>query len=139
MQYKVNVHTLIRDPIEKTVKTFGNLVSFYSVLYCAPGSNVKVSLGTYRKAERSFVASTTSGTYIEKIILFMVWLFDARTEFHFQDYIPKFETMNHEYLLEFQYREEDENVTNIRNRNQINEIPGIQNMMRQLVDAMQPL
>ena len=69
----------------------------------------------------------------------MVWLFDARTEFHFQDYIPKFETMNHEYRLEFQYREEDENVTNIRNRNQINEIPGIQNMMRQLVDAMQPL
>ena len=104
---------------------------------CAPGSNVKVSLGTSRQAERSFVASTTSGIYIEKIILFMLWLFDARTESLLQDYIPEFEVMNHEYLLEFQYREEDENVTNRRNRNQINEIPGIQYMMRQIVDEIQ--
>ena len=96
-----------------------------------------MNLGTSRQAERSFVASTTSGTYIEKIILFMLWLFDARTEFHFQDCIPEFEVMNHEYLLEFQHREEDENVTNRININQINEIPGIQNMMRQTVDAIQ--
>ena len=47
--------------------------------------------------------------------------------------------MNHEDLLEFQQHEEDENSTNRRKINLINEITGIQNLMRQLVDAIQPL
>ena len=46
--------------------------------------------------------------------------------------------MNHEDLLDFQRREEDENMTNRRKRNQINEITGIKNIMRQIVDSMQP-
>ena len=47
--------------------------------------------------------------------------------------------MNHEDLPDFQRREEDENMTNRRKRNQINERTGIQNLMRKLVDAIQPL
>ena len=46
--------------------------------------------------------------------------------------------MNHEDLLEFKRREEDENLTNRRKINQINEITGIKNIMRQIVDSMQP-
>ena len=78
IQYQVNVRTLIRDPIKKTVKKFGDLVSLYSVLQCAPGSNVKVSRGTSRQVKRSFFAETSSGTYIERIIIFVLWLFDTR-------------------------------------------------------------
>ena len=47
--------------------------------------------------------------------------------------------MNHEDLLDFQQPEEDENVTNRRKRNTINERTGIQNLMRGIVDAMQSL
>ena len=46
--------------------------------------------------------------------------------------------MDHEDFLDFQGHEEDENVTNRRKRNKINEITGIQNLMRYLVDAIQP-
>ena len=59
-------------------------------------------------------------------------------EFIVQEYIPEFEAMNHEDFLEFQQREEDENVTNRRNINPINERTGIQNLMMQLVDEIQP-
>ena len=97
-----------------------------------------MSRGTSRKVERSFVALTTSGTYSEKIVLFVLWIFDKRREFLVQEYIPEFEAMNHEDLLDFQRHEEDENVTNRRNRNQINERTGIKNLIRQLVDAIQP-
>ena len=81
---------LIRDPLEKTVKKFGNVFSFYSVLWCAPGLNVKVIWGTSRQFKRKFVASNNSGTYRDKIIIFMLWLFDTRREFLVQDYIPEF-------------------------------------------------
>ena len=67
---------------------------------------------TYRKVKRSFVASTTSGTYSDKIILFMLWLFDTRKGFIFHKYIPEFESMNHEDLFYFQRREEGDSVTN---------------------------
>ena len=63
--------------------------------------------GTFRKVEGSFVASTTYGTYSDKIILFMLWLFYTRRGFLIQEYIPKFESMNHEDLLYFQLSEED--------------------------------
>ena len=46
--------------------------------------------------------------------------------------------MNREDPLGFQRREEDENVTNRKNRNPINEITGIQNLMRRLVDTIHP-
>ena len=46
--------------------------------------------------------------------------------------------MNHEDLLDFQLREEDENVTNRRKINLINDITGIQKLMRQIVDSIQP-
>ena len=46
--------------------------------------------------------------------------------------------MNHEDILDFQRREEDENVTNRRKIIPINERTGIQNLMRQLVDSIQP-
>ena len=39
----------------------------------------------------------------------MMWVFDTRREFLVQDYIPEFEAMNHEDLLDFQQCEEDEN------------------------------
>ena len=42
----------------------------------------------------------------------MLWLFDIKGEFLVQEYIPEFDAMNHENLLEFQRREDDENVTN---------------------------
>ena len=45
--------------------------------------------------------------------------------------------MNHEDLHGFQRCEEDENVTNRRKRHRNNEISGIQNIMRQVVDAIQ--
>ena len=123
------MRTLIRDLINKTVKRFGNLVSFYSVLYCAPGSNVKVGRGTSRKVEKRFVAPTTYGTYSENIFLVMLCLFDTRREFLVQEYIPKFEAMNHEDLLDFQRREEDENMTSRGKRHKNNERTVIQNMI----------
>ena len=46
--------------------------------------------------------------------------------------------MNHEDLPDFQRREEYENMTNRRKRNQINERTGIQNLMGQIIDAIQP-
>ena len=76
---------------------------------------------TYRQVERSFVASITYGTYSDKIILFVLWLFDTRREFLIQECIPEFKATNHEDLLEFQRREEDKNGTNRRNKNLINE------------------
>ena len=81
---------------------------------------------------------TTYGTYSDKIILFMLWLFDTRREFLIQECIPEFKATNHEDLLEFQRHEEDKNVTKRRKRNTINEISGIRNLTRQLVDAIQP-
>ena len=47
-------------------------------------------------------------TYSEKIILFVLWLFDTRREFPVQEYIPEFEAINRQDLLDFQWREEDE-------------------------------
>ena len=84
-----------------------------------------------------FVVFTTSGTYSDKIILFIMWLFDARREFFIQEYIPEFGAMNHEDFLGFQRLEEDENVTNRRTISLINERTVIRNIMRQLVDAIQ--
>ena len=95
--------------------------------------------GTSRQVKISFVASTTSGTYCENIILFVLWIFDTRREFLVQEYITEFEAMSHEDLLDFQRREEDENVTNRRKRNPINERIGIRKLTRQLVDVIQPL
>ena len=66
----------------------------------------------------------------------MLWLFDKRREFLVQEYIPEFGAMNHEDLLDFQRSEEDENVTNRRKINPINERKGIRKLMRQLVDAI---
>ena len=65
-----------------------------------------------------------------------MWIFDTRREFLVQDYIPEFGAMNHEDLIGFQRREEDENLTNRRKINPINERRGIQKLMRQLVDAI---
>ena len=47
--------------------------------------------------------------------------------------------MNHKDLLEFQQREDDENMNNRRKIIPINERIGTPNMMRQLVDEIQPL
>ena len=94
--------------------------------------------GTSRQAERIFVASTTSGTYNDKIILFMIWLFDMIREFLVHDYIPEFGAINHEDLLEFQGREEDKNMTNRRKITPINERSGILKLTRQIVDAIKP-
>ena len=69
----------------------------------------------------------------------MMWLFDTRREFLAQEYVSEIESMNHEYLLEFQRREKDENVTNRRKINPINKITGIWNLTKQLVDAIQSL
>ena len=90
--------------------------------------------GTSEQVERIFVASTTSGTYSDKIILLIMWLFDTSREFLNQEYIHEFEAMNHEDLLGLQLHEKDENMTNKRKINIINDITGIQNMMRKLVD-----
>ena len=94
--------------------------------------------GTYRQVEQIFVLCTTSVTYSEKIILFMIWMFDKRREFLVQEYIPEFEAMNHEDLLGFQQHKEDEHVTNIRKINQINQRTGIQRPMINLFYAIQP-
>ena len=88
-----------------------------------------MSRGTSRKVKRSFVAETTSVTYIENIIIFVLWLFDTRREFLVQEYIPEFKAMNNEDLLDFQQRKEDEIVTNRRKINPINEKTGIKNMI----------
>ena len=92
--------------------------------------------GNSRQVERIFVAPTTYGTYSDKIILFVLWLFDTRREFLIQEYISEFEDMNHEDLLEFQRREEDKNATNRRKRNTINERKGIRKLMSQMVDKI---
>ena len=84
--------------------------------------------GTYRQVEQIFVLCTTSVTYSEKIILFMIWMFDQRREFLVQEYIHEFEAMNHEDLLGFQQHKEDEHVTKIRKINQINQRTGIQRL-----------
>ena len=55
----------------------------------------------------------------------MLWLFDTRREFLVQEYIPEFEAMNNEDLLEFKQHKEDESVTKIRKNNSINERTGI--------------
>ena len=68
----------------------------------------------------------------------MRWIFDTRREVIVQDYIPEFKSKNHEDLLDFQRHEEDENDTNRRKINRINKRKGIQNLMRQLVDKIQP-
>ena len=94
--------------------------------------------GPSRQVERSFATSTTYGTYSDKIILFMLWLFDTRRKILVQEYITEFEAMNHEDLIDFQRHEEDENLTSRRKRNPINERTGIQMIMRQLVDTIQP-
>ena len=129
---------LIRDPIEKTVKKFGNLVSFYSVLQCAPGSNVTVIRVTSRQSKISFVVLNTSETYSDKIILFMLRIFDTIRESFPHEYIPEFEAMNNEELFHFQQCEQDENVTNRRKINLINERTCIQKLTSQLVDAIHP-
>ena len=95
--------------------------------------------GTSRQVKRSFVTETTSGTYSETIILFMMWIFDTRREFIVQEYIPEFKAMNNEYLLDLQQCEEDENVTYRRKINPVNEKIGIKNIMRQIFDEIQPL
>ena len=82
--------------------------------------------------------STTSGTYSDKIILFVLWVFDTKRESLVQEYILEFGAVNHEDLLDFQPREADENVTNRRKRNPINKRTGIRKLMRQLVDVKQP-
>ena len=81
--------------------------------------------------------STTSGTYSDNAILFVLWIFDTRREFLIREYIPEFEAMNHKDYLDFQGLEEDENVNNRRKINQIKLITGIQNMVRQIVDPIQ--
>ena len=55
----------------------------------------------------------------------MVWLFGTRREFLFQEYIPDFGAMNHEDILGFQQREENEDATNRIKINPINERTGI--------------
>ena len=85
------------------------------------------------------MALTTSGTYTDNIILFMLWLFDTGRGFLVQEYIPEFVAMNHEDLLDFKRCEEDVNVTNRRKRNLINDRTGIRKLTRQLVDAIQIL
>ena len=67
----------------------------------------------------------------------MLCLFDTRRKFLVQKYIPESESMNHEDLLEFQQREENENVIIRRNRDPTNEKIGIQNLTRKLVDVIQ--
>ena len=94
--------------------------------------------GSSRKSERSFLASTTSGIYRDEIIIFMLWLFDIRGGFLVQEYVPEFEATKHEYLLDFQQREEDGNLTNRRKRNLINKRTGVRKLTRQIVDAIQP-
>ena len=95
--------------------------------------------GNSRQVKGRFVVLTTSGTYSTKIIYFLLWIFDTRKEFIIQEYIPEFKSMNHEDLLEFPLHKEDENVTNRRKRNPINERTGIKNMMMQLVDEIHHL
>ena len=94
------------------------------------------SRGDSRQVERRFFVLTTFGIYSDKIILFMLWLFDTRRGFLVQEYIPEFEAINHEDLLGFQRREEGENVTNRRKRNLSNKRIGIKKMTRQLVDEI---
>ena len=88
------------------------------------------------KPKEAFFALTTAGIYCDKIIIFVLWLFDTRRVFIVQEYIPEFEAMNHKDLLDFQRHEGDKNVTNRRKRNPINERTVIQKMTRQLVDAI---
>ena len=83
------------------------------------------SRGDSRQVERRFFVLTTFGIYSDKIILFVLWIFDTRRGFLVQEYIPVFEAMNHEDLLEFQQSDEDENFTKRRKRNIINERTGI--------------
>ena len=64
--------------------------------------------------------------------------FDTRREFLFHEYLPEFEAMNHEDLIDFKQREEDENVTNRRKINPINDKTGIQKLTSQIVDSIQP-
>ena len=97
-----------------------------------------MSQGTSKQVERNFVTSATSGTYSDNIIIFMQWLFDTRSQFLVQYYIPEFKAMNHKDLLVFKRREEDEILTNRINRNPINEITGIQKLRRQIVDQIYP-
>ena len=52
-----------------------------------------------RQVKKIFSASTTSGTYSDKIILFILWIFVARREFLIQEYITEFGAMNHEDFL----------------------------------------
>ena len=59
---------------------------------------------TSRKVEIIFVALTIYGTYSGNIILFILWIFDTRSEFLVQEYIPEFQAINHEDLLDFQRR-----------------------------------
>ena len=58
--------------------------------------------GTYRQPKIIFVELTTSGTYSDKIVLFVLWIFDTRREFLLQEYIPEFKAMNRKNLLDFQ-------------------------------------
>ena len=104
----------------------------------SPGSNVKVGRGNSRQVGRSFVALDTYRTYSDNIIISVLWLFDTRRGFLVQEYIPEFEAINHEDLLGFQRREEGENFTNRRKINQINKRIEIQNLLRQIVYAIQP-
>ena len=94
--------------------------------------------GEFTGNKKRFVTSNTSGTYNDKIIILMMWIFDTRREFIVQDYRTELEAMNHEDLPDFQRREEYENVTNRRKRNPSNKRTGIQKMTRQLVDEIQP-
>ena len=55
-----------------------------------------------------------------------------------KEYIPELKAMNNKDLLDFQRREEDENVNNIIKINPINGRTGIQNLKRQLVDTIKP-
>ena len=92
--------------------------------------------GTSRQVKIIFVVATTSATYSDKIIIFVLCLFDTRRGFLVHKYIPEFKTMNHEDLLDFQHHEEDENMTNRRKINKINKRTGIKNLMRQIFGAI---
>ena len=69
------------------------------------GIECKGETQNLQASQKIFVASTTSGTYSENIILFVLWLFDTRREFLVQEYIPEFKIINREDLLDFQRRE----------------------------------
>ena len=65
--------------------------------------------GTSRQLKIIFFTLNNSGTYSDKIILFMLWILDTISEFLVQEYIPEFEAMNNEDHPDFQQQKEDGN------------------------------